>query len=501
VPSYFTLPLLIAVGVAVLALLVAGFYAHERQNRRLAWGGALWLALTLGYLRTGDVPVLIHRLPTDPLARALVQAYDTLWWLAGAWLVVNLMNVVLWRWLFPGARQPGGRKLIADLMSTFIYLAAFLAILAFAFDQDISGVLATSGVVAIVIGLALQTSLGEIVSGLFMSVEAPYRAGDWITIDDKIDGQVVETNWRATRLKTRTDDYVIVPNSTIAKANIVNRYFPGKQHIAQFLITIDSRTPPERAIATLRAAAAAATGIQRDPPPEVLILNLTPKAIEYRITYHIDDFAEAPALRSELAQRVWHHLDWAGIRMDEAPILAPATALTDAERATALEKALTRVILCSPLSSDERATLATRCRTQTVPAGTTLVTQGADGDSMYLISEGVMVVRLRQPETGLDIEVARLGPGDYFGEMSLLTGAKRSATVRALTPVCVHELTKADLAPTLMARPALASELGKVLAARQKALVAAGHATGPHDGSDESYAERISTWISSFFHA
>jgi branched-chain amino acid transport system substrate-binding protein len=187
--------------------------------------------------------------------------------------------------------------------------------------------------------------------------------------------------------------------------------------------------------------------------------------------------------------------------MDDAPVPVPSTAMSDAERAPTLEKALTRVALFAPLSTDERAALATRFRTQKVPAGTTLVTQGDDGGSMFLISEGVMVVRLRQPETGLDIEVARLGPGDYFGEMSVLTGAKRSATVRALTPVCVHELTKADLAPTMTARPALASELGKVLAARQLLLTAAGLDAGPHDGSDESYAERISSWISSFFRA
>src|SRR5262245_23550456 len=120
--GYINLSLILAVGAGVLALIAAGFYVHDPNNRRLAWGGALWLALTLGYLYSGDLPLILHRLPTDPLARAVVQGYDTIWWLVGAWVAVQLMNVVLWKWLFPGARQPGGRKLIADLMSTFIYL-------------------------------------------------------------------------------------------------------------------------------------------------------------------------------------------------------------------------------------------------------------------------------------------------------------------------------------------------------------------------------------------
>jgi small-conductance mechanosensitive channel len=207
-------PALIVVGILVLGLVVAGFYVHERPNRRLAWGAALWLALTLGYLHSGDLPVLLNRLPTDPIARALVQVYDTVWWIALAWLTVAALNVVLWYWLFPKARHAGGRKLVADVVSGLVYVAAFFAIMAFAFDYEVSGLLATSGVVAIVIGLALQTSLGEIVSGLFMSVEAPYRAGDWITIDDNVEGQVIETNWRATRIRTRTGDIASCPTAS-----------------------------------------------------------------------------------------------------------------------------------------------------------------------------------------------------------------------------------------------------------------------------------------------
>jgi len=490
--------LLAAIGAVVAALIAAGFYVHDRQTRRLAWGAALWLALFLGYLGQGEIPLVLHTLPTAPLARIVVQAYDIVWWAVLAWLAVQLINVVLWRWLYPGA-QPGGRKLIADVVSVLIYLGGLLAILSFTFEQDVSDVLATSGVVAIVLGLALQTSLGEIVSGLFMSVEAPYRAGDWITIDDKIEGQVVGTNWRATRLKTRTGDYLIVPNSTIAKANIVNRYFPDRIHTAQFTVAIDARTPPERAIAVLTAALLAAKTVRHEPPPEAEVWALGPKTIEYRLTYSVDDFATAPKARSEVAQRVWHHLAWAGIQMDEAAVPAPATAATEALRATALETALAQVPLFAPLSADERADLARRCRTETVPAGATLARQGAPGESMFLISEGVLAVRLQQGPAGLKTEIARLAPGETFGEISLLTGAPRTATVSALTRACVHELAKADLAPIMTARPELASELGRILATRQQELAEAARHGGGATETEESYAERIASWISAFF--
>jgi len=491
-------PVLIAVGLAVLGLMAAGFYTHDRLVRRFAWGGALWLALTLGYLRSGDLPVLLNRLPTDPLARALVQAYDVVWWLSLAWLTVAGINVLLWCWIFPRASHAGGRKLVADVISGLVYVATIFAIMAFAFDYEINGLLATSGVVAIVIGLALQTSLGEIVSGLFMSVEAPYRAGDWITLDDTIEGQVIETNWRATRIKTRSGDIRIVPNSVIARAQIVNHYFPNQQHHTWVDVTVDARTPPQRVMSVLLSAALSAPCVRHEPAPRTMVRSLGQTAIEYRVEFVIDDFAEAPAARSDVAGRIWLHLAWAGIRMDGPPLASPGNAESDAERTATLEKALTRISLFAPLSFDERGTIAARLRTHKVMAGTPLVRAGESGDSMFLISEGVLIVKTRT-ENGEENEVSRLGPGDYFGEMSLLTGTPRSANVMALTDGWVHELAKDDLAPIMAARPALPRELGRVLAARQRSLAEAGKAEARPDETDESYAERISAWITTFF--
>lgn len=491
-------PALIVVGIVVLGLVVAGFYAHERLNRRLAWGAALWLALTLGYLHSGDLPVLLNRLPTDPVARALVQAYDVVWWLALAWLTVAALNVLLWFWLFPRARHAGGTKLVADVVSGLVYIAAFFAIMAFAFDYEVSGLLATSGVVAIVIGLALQTSLGEIVSGLFLSVEAPYRAGDWITIDDNVEGQVIETNWRATRIRTRTGDIRIVPNSVIAHAQIVNHYFPNQQHAAHVDVTVDARTPPQRVMTVMMAAALAAPCVRHEPAPQTIIRTVSQTAIEYRVIFFINDFAEAPASRSDVASRIWTHFAWAGIRMDGPPLASPGTAESEAERSVTLEKGLTRVSLFAPLSFDERGALAGRFRSFPVTAGTPLVSEGERGDSLFLISEGVLLVQKRLKD-GSDAEVSRLGPGDYFGEMSLLTGAPRSAAVVTLTDGWVHELAKDDLAPIMAARPTLASELARVLAARQRSLAEAGHSEYQPPETEESYAERIGAWITTFF--
>ena len=238
--------------------------------------------------------------------------------------------------------------------------------------------------------------------------------------------------------------------------------------------------------------------MRQEPPPRVIIRTLGQTTVDYRVEFTIDDFAEARAARSDVANRVWVHLAWAGIRMDGPPLASPANAESEAERTAALEKALLRVSLFEPLSFDERGALASRFKTQRVAAGTTLVSQGERGDSMFLISEGVLAVR-KHTATGADAEVTRLGPGEYFGEMSLLTGEPRSATVAALTDACVHELAKDDLSPLMAVRPTLASELARVLAVRQMALAAAGKLVIHPPETCESYAERISAWITTFF--
>ena len=114
-------------------------------------------------------------------------------------------------------RRPREGKLLQDLLAGLIYLAALFTIVSDAFDLSIQGLLATSGVIAIVFGLALQSSLGDLFSGIVLSFSHPYRPGDWISLDGGTDGRVLELNWRATHVLTARRDLAIVPNSTIAK--------------------------------------------------------------------------------------------------------------------------------------------------------------------------------------------------------------------------------------------------------------------------------------------
>ena len=137
-----------------------------------------------------------------------------------AWFLVGFLRVFV-----VTEHRPREGKLIQDLLAGLIYLAAVFAI-AYVFDRPIQGLLATSGAIAIIIGLALESTLSDVFSGIVLNFSRPYRPGDWISIDSGTDGRVIEMNWRATHVLTAKRDLAIVPNSTIAKAKIVNASSP-----------------------------------------------------------------------------------------------------------------------------------------------------------------------------------------------------------------------------------------------------------------------------------
>src|SRR3979490_2261490 len=209
---------------------VAGFFGARYWQGRSSLAHFLiqllvFAILTSLLLAGGAVPYRPGvAIGTEP-RRFFVGALEVIWWLGAAWLAVGFLRafVVL-------GRQPRESKLFQDLLAALIYLAATFAIDAEVCDLPVKGLLATSGALAIVIGLALQSSLGDVFSGIVLNIERPYRVGDWIILDDTVQGKVIETNWRATHLLTGRQDVAIVPNSVIAKSKLVNCSSPTRIH-------------------------------------------------------------------------------------------------------------------------------------------------------------------------------------------------------------------------------------------------------------------------------
>jgi small-conductance mechanosensitive channel len=296
-----------------MALIVSGGFAKLGTYRSLLWGSAMLLIITALFPRPGnrvgeylfaEPPAGIH-LP--------IQLIGLAWWVLGAWLVRSALRLVLSKTIFPHDNQPHARRLFADLASALVYVIAFVGIIETVFKQPISAVLATSGVLAIVLGLALQNTLADVFSGLAINIEHPFRAGDWITMSGNVEGEVMEINWRATRMRSAVNDLIIIPNSVIAKAIVTNHRPLNRPHVATIDIQIDHSIPGARVLELLRCAALGDPGISTHVPPTAYACGFRDGLVCYQLCFGIERFASLPDVQSDVIKRVMEAFHGAAI--------------------------------------------------------------------------------------------------------------------------------------------------------------------------------------------
>ena len=398
------------------------------------------------------------------------------WWLWAAWFFVALVRAVV---ILEGRPREG--RLIQDILSALIYLAAAFAIIAYVFDLPIQGLLATSGAIAIVLGLALQSSLNDVFSGLVLSLSHPYRPGDWIKFDGGTEGRIVELNWRATHVLTGRQDLAIVPNSTIAKSKIVNLNYPSTLH--GIMIEVRLSVPPASGKAILELALLNSQLIMTYPAPTVLVSSIDARQTQYEVTFFLEQQDSDTEAQNELFDLIFRHTVAAGARL-APPKGAPYQPRDD-------EPLRIEQIFVS-LTPNERAEIAGKLKQASYDKGETLVKPEDVLQSLFIVGSGVLEATRRNDDGEND--QLRFGPGDYFGEMGLLAGTPASATIAALSPSIVYELTKSDLRPVLEARPEIAQELSRALAQR----FAAGRGLARSD--TPVAAKGLSAWISVQMH-
>ena len=231
-------PLVIIFAVFVLGGSAAYFLFQTRPISRAMVRVLFLIILTVAFTHAGIVPYKSLQSTGAPFLDAVHGALKVAWWFWAAWFLVGASRAFI-----IVERQPREGKLLQDLLAGVIYLGAVFAIISYVFDLPIQGLLATSGAVAIILGLALQSTLSDAFSGIILSFSRPYSPGDWISIEGGTDGRVIEINWRATRVLTAQQDVAIVPNSTIAKSKIVNITSPVGTHGATITVGLDARAP------------------------------------------------------------------------------------------------------------------------------------------------------------------------------------------------------------------------------------------------------------------
>src|SRR5262245_30798117 len=306
-------PLVVAFGLMVLGGLTTHVLCKHAPLTRAIVRVVCLLLLTMLLLHAGIVPYRPLPSTGSPFRDAVYGALQVAWWLWTAWFLVSLLRAFV-----IVEHRPREGKLLQDLLASLIYLAAIFAIMAYVFDLPIQGLLATSGVVAIMLGLALQNTLGDVFAGLVLSFSRPYRPGDWISLDGGLEGRVIELNWRATHVLTGRRDLAIVPNSTIARSKIVNVSSPSSLHGVTITVQLDAQTAPSTGTEILEHAILNCRLIVATPAPTVAVKVINATYTECDITFFVAELAAAPRAQNQLFDLIFRHLAAAGIDLATA---------------------------------------------------------------------------------------------------------------------------------------------------------------------------------------
>ena len=487
-------PLLLAGVVSVVGFFGARYRRGRRSVKHFLIRLLLFTLFTGLMLVGGVVPYEPGVMVGNRLQRLLAGSLEVVWWLAAAWLAVGFLRafVVL-------SRQPRESKLVQDLLAALIYLAATFAIVAHVFDLPVRGLLATSGALAIIIGLALQSSLGDVFSGIVLNIERPYRVGDWVILDDGMQGSVIETNWRAVHILTGSQDVAIIPNSVIAKAKLINCSSPTRIHGAGIRVKLEPSLSPAAGCHLLKDVLLGSTHILRAPEPSVTIKDVSAETIDYELSYSVTDLDAVSQAQNDLFDRVYRATAAAGVRF--APRFAGLPQRSDSKEHAALgipERLLEGISLFSTMTAPEKVALTSQMLRKEYPPGALIVKEGTVLDTLCIVSDGVLVAR-GEDNNGREIEVTRLAPGEYFGELALLTGEPLHARITALTRVVIYAISKDALAPLLKARPSMVEELSQSLASRRlahRSLLDHHHHVEQHQ---ERQSERLTATIRRLF--
>jgi small-conductance mechanosensitive channel/CRP-like cAMP-binding protein len=363
--------------------------------------------------------------------------------------------------------------LLRDLIRYVIFVLAIALILKWVWGEGVTPLLGALGIGGIVLGFALQETLSNFFAGLALLAEQPFRPGDWVRIGEHLEGTVEQITWRAVKIRTRDNDYQIFPNSAVAKETIINYLQPSRAHAIRIDVGTSYSDPPDLVKKTLLGILASIPEVLKTPPPSIYLKRYGDFSINYQIKCYIEDYERRPQIEDRILHRMWYAFRRDGIEIP-FPIQTafeykiPWEARPQKGQVN-VPAVLDSIPLFSPFSPEARAQLATNVRILDYAAGELVLRQGDPGDSLYAIVSGSARVTVVS-EDRTEHTVAVLREGDVFGEMSLLTGEPRSASVHAEERLVLCAVSKGAVLPLLAANPSMAERMAEIITLRRQGL-------------------------------
>lgn len=410
------------------------------------------------------------------LASLIEVTVETSFWLAVGLVSVSFLDFFIWR----GMEIKTGRslpKLMKDIINATILVVIFLTIMAYVFNIPISGLIAGSSVMAAIVGLAVTRMISDVFSGVALSLEGAYSIGDWLEVELRtrpggvITGKVVEINWRATRMLTKAEEVVVIPNSEIARTKFINFSIPHRHYRAEVQVHLSHRIPSKRVRRIFNAAIMATPEVMTEYPSEIILLRFDPRGVTWAVRFWVKDYALHSQVVQDMHENILKHLQVAGIdlsyqRIDQRVLGSGMEQLKKKPMKTELIK---RIELFEVLDEKHVKSLADSMHERIFSPKQIIFTQNQEGASLFMVAEGLVSIFLPE-EDGRDKWVSFIEPGKYFGEMSLLTGQPRTASAQAETEVICYEITKDTISAIIQEQPAILAKLSRVMAERQVSL-------------------------------
>lgn len=414
-----------------------------------------------------------------------LHAVAGIWWLLGARVLVAVMSFTLnynrrWR----------EARLFPDLTAAAIYIAAVSVVLISVLALPIGGLIATSGVLAIVLGLALQNTLADVFAGIAFGIEAPFNVGDRISIGDKIEGTVVQMNWRSIRILTDGDDVAIVPNSVVAKSDIVNRSFPTRVRSAFIELSCPATSNPERVIDTLQQSTLLCPTILPVPPSGAVLTRLSSTENRYRVTFAVSDTEHLGTTKDLLLRHARQQLYYSGLYFPRVAQDARTPDEGTGRPFHALLPLLQDITLFEALEAEQLAELAAHLKPRSLEPGEVLFAQGSTEATLFIVGSGILQIS-QQTELAGQQAAGFIGAGDYIGEISLLTGTPYSATATAQTHCKLYGLDCKVIKPLLAANSDLYAEFDRSVRRGLETLNRGAAVRATDDSARQSLLHRI----------
>ncbi|HEX5473421.1 MAG TPA: mechanosensitive ion channel family protein [Vicinamibacterales bacterium] len=405
---------------ATLGVMTITINRHVRRKLRLSLvliavylGLTLFLALRPDLARATESQ--LHDLDNLALAAALINA-----------LVIALIN-------------PLRIDRIPDRFPTILQDAIVIGLVLLTASFLSANLVPASAVSAVVLGFALQDTLGNAFAGLAIQSEKPFHVGHWIRVGD-FEGRVSEVTWRATKLRTKAGNFVVVPNNIVAKEAIINYSAPVMPSRLDVEVGGTYLVPPNQAKAAVMDAMRSCAIVLSTPEPEVHIKAFEGSAIAYLARFYIADYEQEERAVDEVRTAIYYAMQRHGVEIPWPVQVEYSREWHEPdpeERVQEQERLLAGVDLFAALSPELRREIAAATSIALYASGERIVRQGDPGESMFVICSGTVSVVLEPANH----EVAQIHDGGYFGEMSLLTGDPRSATVVARGDVRLVEVS------------------------------------------------------------